>query len=987
MRGLCLLVLLLVSQDILGQRHCGTVQYQEILLRKNIIRQDKNQFENWLKKKIDQRKASPANGRTKEIITIPVVVHIVHNGESIGVGRNIPDAQIQSQIDVLNEDFRRLNADASNTPSVFQPVAADIEIQFAMAQRDPEGLPTNGIVRVNGNREEWLLTDNYDLKTLSNWPTEDYLNMWVTAIGGDLLGYAQFPVSDELGGLEIASSSALTDGIVMDFRAFGSIDKYPPANLSSQYNLGRTTTHEVGHYLGLRHTWGDGGCNVDDFCNDTPNSSQRHLGLGSPCTFPNTSSCGSDDMFQNYMAFTDDVCMNLFTEDQKTRIRTVLDNSPRRLSLKTSLGAQPPLEVANNLGIRNIISPLSSLCDTEQTPVIEVRNYGTNTITSAQVQVLVNNIAQETLTVPLNLEPLDIQDISFSPLTITGNSSVAFRILQTNNTTDGDGSNNTATTDVTFPSSSGPVIEIDFNVLPAGWEINNLDDLFTWEITSAPNAEPGNTALYMDFFNYENDGDLDLFTSPLIDLSREQAVSLTFDVSYARFNDFETGPVENEALLVTVSDDCSDPLTGSDTLYFKLAEALSTVGFVSRSFVPDGAADWRRETIDLSAYAGSSNVRISFIARNGFGNNLYLDNISLVREPFTVIQPSLASCVNEPSVELQYYNSTSGPVNELTIIYQVDNRAEQVATLTFDPPIPSLESVNIILPVEGALSDGPHTLFVNANLPEIGPVSLSRDFVIDNENDILPLKETFDQFSASDWFIVNPDNDITWAIDGSISSSPVIVLDAENYSQTGERDWLVSPILDFRNVEAALLNFDLSYSNSANRLEGLSILVSTDCGENFSESVFSRIGPNLSTGDPVPGEPLPFDNITVDLQEFIGEEEVRVAFVSSNDNGDPIYLDNIQIFVTNTFFVSSAQPIFPNPTLDGQFNLLFDLEDRETVFVGLYDAMGHILSERVLPNTLNQTYTFDLGQQRQGIYIVKVRGESFSYTSRVMKGN
>ena len=178
MRGLCLLVLLLVSQDILGQRHCGTVQYQEILLRKNIIRQDKNQFENWLKKKIDQRKASPANGRTKEIITIPVVVHIVHNGESIGVGRNIPDAQIQSQIDVLNEDFRRLNADASNTPSVFQPVAADIEIQFAMAQRDPEGLPTNGIVRVNGNREEWLLTDNYDLKTLSNWPTEDYLNMW-----------------------------------------------------------------------------------------------------------------------------------------------------------------------------------------------------------------------------------------------------------------------------------------------------------------------------------------------------------------------------------------------------------------------------------------------------------------------------------------------------------------------------------------------------------------------------------------------------------------------------------------------------------------------------------------------------------------------------------------------------------------------------------------------------------------------------------------
>ena len=215
----------------------------------------------------------------------------------------------------------------------------------------------------------------------------------------------------------------------------------------------------------------------------------------------------------------------------------------------------------------------------------------------------------------------------------------------------------------------------------------------------------------------------------------------------------------------------------------------------------------------------------------------------------------------------------------------------------------------------------------------------------------------------------------------------MIFLDAENYSQTGERDWLVSPILDFRNVAAAFLNFDLSYSNSANRLEGLSVLVSTDCGENFSESVFSRIGPNLSTGDPLADGSLSFDNITINLQEFIGEEEVRIAFVSSNDNGDPIYLDNVQIFITNTFFVSAAQPIFPNPTLDGQFNLLFDLENRETVSVGVYDAMGHILSERELPNTLNQTYTFDLGQQRQGIYFVKVRGESFSYTRRVMKGN
>ena len=987
MRGLCLFALWLAAHGVFGQHRCGTVQYQELLHKKNIIREDERQFENWLKEKIDQRKASPIRARTKEVIVIPVVVHIIHNGEAIGLGSNIPDAQVESQIDVLNEDFRRLNADASNTPSVFQPVAADIEVEFRLAQRDPEGFPTNGIERVNGNRDEWFLVDNYDLKTLSNWPSEDYLNMWVTALGGDFIGYAQFPVSD-IGGLEIASNSALTDGVVMDYRTFGSVDKYPPANLSAQYDLGRTTTHEVGHYLGLRHTWGDGGCDVDDFCADTPRSSERHLGLGSPCSFPSTRTCGSDDMFQNYMALTDDVCMNLFTQDQKTRIRTVLDNSPRRLSLRSSLGAQAPVEVSNNLGIRNIIAPIGSLCESLVTPIIEVRNYGTNDIDSTQVQLLVNGEVQETITESLSLQPLDIQNIAFSPVNITENSSLEFRILQTNNTTDGDATNDTAATTVVIPATSSSLVEIDFNTLPPDWEINNLDGLFTWELVSAPSEEAGNTALFIDFFNYDNEGDFDLFTSPLIDLSGEQDIRLTFDVSYARYQDFETGPVENEALMVTVSSDCSDPLTGSDTVYFKLAESLTTVGFRSGSFTPSGAGDWRRETIDLSDYAGESNVRISFIARNGFGNNLYIDNISLNREPLLVISPSLASCVNTPDLELQYYNSTESPVSELSITYQVDNGVMQAANFLIDPPVAPAESVNVTLQLK-ELTDGPHMLSIASDLP--GPdslsVSLFHNFYIDNVQDILPIKETFEQFNTSDWFVVNPDNSITWEVNDSVASTGVITLNTSQYLRTGEQDWLVSPLLDFRNVEAAFLNFDLSYSNASSRLDGLSVLVSTDCGESYPRSVFSRIGRNLATSDPLADEPLPFDNITVDLQEFIGEENVRIAFVSNNDNGDPIYLDNIQLFITNTFFVSSPQPIFPNPTRNGRFNLLFDLESREIVSIAIYDAMGHILSEQVLPNTLNQTYTFDLGEQRQGIYFVKVRGESFSFTRRVMKDN
>lgn len=954
-----------------------------MLNKKNIIREEKSHFENWLKEKIELQKTLNKGLRTKEVITIPVVVHIIHNGETVGTGSNIADSQIISQMDVLNEDFRRLNADAANTPTVFEPVAADIEVDFVLAQRDPEGLATNGIVRVNGNRSEWFLVDNYDLKSLSNWPSKDYLNIWVAALGDDYLGYAQFPVSD-IGGLEIASNSALTDGVVVDYRSFGSEDKYPPANLDPQYNLGRTTTHEVGHYLGLRHIWGDGGCGVDDFCADTPNSNQRHLGLGSPCTFPQTSSCGSDDMFQNYMAFTNDICMNLFTQDQKTRIRAVLDNSPRRVSLKNSKGGLPPVVVSNDLGIRNIIAPENTVCNGQIDPVIEVRNYGDNQISSARLEVLVNSIVEITTNESLTLQPGEAQNIIFDPIAITESVTVEFRIVQTNNTTDGNADDNTASINVSVPPTSTSDIALDFNTLPDDWEIVNLDELFTWEIRNAPNGEPGNTALRINFFDYENEGDFDLFTSPLIDLSNDRGVKLTFDVAYAPFSGSDPGP-QNEGLLVTVSDDCSDPLTGSDTVYYKLAEQLGTVEPQGSPFTPGGGAEWRRETIDLTNYEGQSTVRISFIAKNGFGNNLYIDNISLNREPLSIVRPSLASCIDDPPLEIQFFNSTINPVGGLLISYALDGQNSTTESFTFNPPVQPSESINVSIPLD-PLTEGPHSLTVTSDLPELGEVMLDYNFHVDKSEDILPVKETFEDFAASNWFVVNPDDEVTWSIT-ELDGSSVMAMDASGYPQTGEKDWLVSPVLDFRNVQAALLNFDLLYTNASGRFDGLSILVSTDCGENYTESVFSRIGSLLTAGELNPGQVVSFDNITVDLAEFIGEEEIRIAFVSNNDNGDPIYLDNIQIFVTSNFFVSSEHPIFPNPTIDGRFNLLFDLQRRELVEVAIYDAMGHILSEKRLPNTLNQTYTFNLSQQRQGIYFVKVRGESFSYVRRVMKGN
>ncbi len=261
--------------------------------------------------------------RTNNVITIPVVVHIVYRTSA----ENISNAQVQSQIDVLNEDFRRLNTDAANTPSLFQSVAADVEIQFCLATRDPSGNPTSGITRTQTTKSSFsVYTDDVKYSSQGGqdaWPTDQYLNIWVCNLGGNILGYAQFP----------NGGPAATDGVVIDYRYFGR-----GGSAQAPFNKGRTATHEVGHWLNLRHIWGDAQCG-DDYVNDTP--IQQGPNYNCP-TFPSPSCGNTSDMFMNYMDYTDDACMNLFTQGQKTRMRAVLAPNGFRAGLLSSLGCAPP---------------------------------------------------------------------------------------------------------------------------------------------------------------------------------------------------------------------------------------------------------------------------------------------------------------------------------------------------------------------------------------------------------------------------------------------------------------------------------------------------------------------------------------------------------------------------------------------------------------------------------------------------------------------
>ncbi|MCS7036332.1 MAG: M43 family zinc metalloprotease [Saprospiraceae bacterium] len=298
-----------------AQRTCGTPEYVKYLSEKHPeLREKRRLVEEKAKEGFQFKMAA------NSVVTIPVVVHVVFNNPQ----ENISDEQIYNQIAVLNKDFRRLNVDADNTPDPFEPFVADVQIQFCLASVDPVGNPTSGITRTATMHGPFLYpTDDMKYTALGGidaWDTDRYLNIWVC--NTDVLGYAPYP----------GTAPAAEDGVVVDFAAMGIGGAAAPP-----YNLGRTATHEVGHWLNLVHIWGDATCG-DDQVADTPIAENANFGCPA---FPRVTSCGNGpdgEMFMNYMDYVDDQCMFMFTAGQKSRMLATFTSGGGREGLLSSGG-------------------------------------------------------------------------------------------------------------------------------------------------------------------------------------------------------------------------------------------------------------------------------------------------------------------------------------------------------------------------------------------------------------------------------------------------------------------------------------------------------------------------------------------------------------------------------------------------------------------------------------------------------------------------
>jgi hypothetical protein len=312
-------------------------------------------FETWIQKEIEKNEQF-ANGKKAAVVyTIPIIFHIIHTGQTVGTGRNISLTQINSQITRLNEDYRKLNADRTTylTQPALVAVAGDMEINFCAAKVSPTGasLAEAGVDRILASSKGWTnppysgMSNTYlegTVKPASIWDPTKYFNVWVAEFNDGVLGYAQFPV--------LTGGNANTDGVVLDYKFTG-----VSGIANAPYNLGRTLTHEAGHWLGLFHIWGDdgGACSGTDNITDTPNQA------GENYTCPAAGSVKTDGctaaspgvLYQNYMDYSDDKCMVMFTAGQKVRMQYVMANCIRRKTLNTSY-------VCSSVGINETVSNL-----------------------------------------------------------------------------------------------------------------------------------------------------------------------------------------------------------------------------------------------------------------------------------------------------------------------------------------------------------------------------------------------------------------------------------------------------------------------------------------------------------------------------------------------------------------------------------------------------------------------------------------------------
>jgi len=656
-----------------AQRTCGhTDAMHDLQTHDSTIKSKIDRIENYTQNYIARK-----NGARNQAVNyqIPVVVHILYNTQA----QNISDAQIQSQIDSLNKDYNLLNRNFANTPAYFKTFAASTNFTFKLATIDPKGRPTNGITRTATSVTQFSFSDAMKYSSsggIDAWNPDSYLNIWVCKLNG-VLGFAYGP----------SAAGKDNDGVVISNDCFGTI-----GNLQAKFNLGRTATHEIGHYFNLNHIWGDkNDCTGDDKVSDTPQHKTSNFGCP---TYPSklcAATNSNGEMFMNYMDYSDDVCMTMFSQGQADRMVAALTGP--RASLLSSQALDIPILKGNDVSLDALFcNSNGQLVASTNNLEVNLINVGTNVLTSASFKII-NNAGNEIFTqswigniASLKSATVSLLNVPFNNLGVQTYKLIA---AMPNNLQDENNKNDTLTFSISNPGTATLPYVLDFEnatLASTNLGIENPDKSVTWNVY---NIGANNSTKSIGIKNYvynDANGQEDNVILPALDIVTGS--KLNFDYAHAVYTSSLSG---GDSLQVSVSYfdslansfDCNTKLS-KEVIWAKGGTALITANpkFTTQDYIPK-SNEWVTETVDLSKYVGKK-INIHFTNITDWENNTYLDNIKVAGlksglendvNKFT-IYPNPASnkviITSESNIQLIHFLDLSGKIG-LSVEGNVEN--------------------------------------------------------------------------------------------------------------------------------------------------------------------------------------------------------------------------------------------------------------------------------------------------------------------------
>jgi Pregnancy-associated plasma protein-A/Secretion system C-terminal sorting domain len=940
-------------------QRCSTMEYYDKLVQQDPTlpakwkaEGDRVYNENLLKATAERNARPNTPNSVNAIVYIPVVFHVVGTAANQAFAT---DAALQRQLDVLNLDFGGLNPDSVKIPASFKPLFGHAEIRFCLAKRTPTATSTNGIER-RVTAQTFTSGTVGNLKKTANggldqWDGSKYLNIWVANFTDGLLGIATFP----------NTGAANEQGVSIHY---GSLDQPCGSSFPGEYDRGRTLTHEVGHYMYLFHIWGDDGsaCTGSDWgtpygalpatcTDDTPNHGGNTFGCPTG-VLADACAGAAGKMYQNYMDYTDDACMVMFTNGQVCRAQGCLDL--HRASLKTSDGCTPVGAPVTDARVSEVLNPISrgfacasttSFCN-PFAPQVLVVNDGTTTLTALTIESKVDGVVTNTLNWTGSLAPGDMSYVTLGFVnSTTGAHILTVKTSNPNGGADVNTANDSANARFNQAGGAGIALPISegfegTTFPPAGFAISNPDAGVTWARSTLA-AQAGVASARINLYNYSTRGAQDILQTPKVNTLGADVVRVTFDVAYARYSATDIDELE-----VVYSIDCG--ITWLPTGYRKSQLALATNGgaFLTSSFTPT-AAQWRNEVIDINVGCGTPvpSMVIGLRSYNQFGNNIYVDNLTVSSVAGTALDAKATSlspiaspiCPAGPTGTIaptfSFTNQGAATLTSATIAYRIDNGAP--VNTPWTGSLAKCATTSFALP-SISVPGGNHTITVYVTAPNGGvdlvPAndSARQNFYV-QESIVLPAFEGFESTTfppTGGWNRFNPDNATTFQRSTLAARTGVasMRIDLFNYAAQGQLDRLATPNISLAGLDSLKLSFDVAYAQfSAGFSDTLEVLYSTNCGVTWLPTGYKKGGTQLNT---LPGSPNVTGAFTPTATQWRNEQinistcnftspTIMYGLQVKNGYGNNLYLDNITITPVTTaqYNAATLSIIEPSATL------------------------------------------------------------------------